>query len=133
MSWTAQIIDRTITNDGLEVAVVLADGVTKFVQRYRTDGTLASVRAQVLTTIARQDQRKVVDEVPIGTVINTTPDVFVPSVVDAAQQTFLTNLATLRRGLRAQSDGLVTNVDVVGLRAQIQSTLGKTPAYEALL
>lgn len=133
MSWTAQIIDRTITNDGLEVAVVLADGVTKFVQRYRTDGTLASVRAQVLSTIARQEQRKVVDEVPVGTVINTTPDAVTPVVVDAAQQTFLTNLATLQRAARAQGLGLTTSLDLMTLRTTVQATLTKTPAYEALL
>lgn len=131
MSWTATVIDRTL--DGLEVAVVLSDGVTKFVQRYRTDGSLASVRGQVLATIARQEQRKVVDEVPIGTVIDTTPDVVVPPVVDAARDAFLGNLASLQRAVRAQGLGLTTSLDVVTLRATVQTALTKTPAYEGLL
>lgn len=136
MTWTAQIIDRTQTPSGFEVACVLSDGAQKFVQRFQTTGTLASLKQQIITATTQHDPQKAIDEVPIGLVVDLSPDVVLSPTPDKAQQAQAAWVAAYER-VQALQRGVDAGVIPPGDKelADTRDVLASTclPEYRGLL
>jgi len=84
MAWTPSI--AWIAPDRLTVAVAFTDGTRREVRRFDTNGTLASLKPQVRSVVARLDAADVATDLVEGASVDVTPDVVVPPDPPTAQE-----------------------------------------------
>lgn len=70
--WTATITHIEPIGDQVEVSVTLADETRKQGRRYVTDGTLTSLRPQVLASIAKLDAQVQKSDLSVGLTLDLT-------------------------------------------------------------
>jgi hypothetical protein len=138
MTWSAKILSRTVSGAGVvECAVQLSDGTRTFTQCFTTSGTLAELKAKVRAACTQQDAQQVNDEVPVGLVVDLTPDAVIPpaqpTAADLAQAQWLDGYArwqALQRGVNA---GWVQANDAAMLNLKSQLDANFKAAYRGLL
>ncbi len=130
MNWTAQIVWLDDTGN---VAVVLSDGTQKAQQKYVTDGTMASLRPQVLRTIADLSAQQVKRDLAVGQSVDTTPIVPPDPPKPTPEQIDLATFLDLVRQMRAVSFGLTTKIDLDAVTQQAQALLDANPTFVTLM
>jgi len=140
MSNFAIIADRAWSGSIFEVSVKQEINGTGSLERYQIDvrdpDPIATLTARVLTKVVdAPDLKAHYAALEPGTVLDLTPRVVDPPVVDEARHAFLADLAALRRATRIAADGLVVKSaeDPDAIRLRVQAALDGTPAYGELL
>lgn len=136
MSWQGIVQDSAPLGDRQETAVVLTDGTQKYVRRFINDGSLASLKPQLLTVVTQTtdfETKKAKNELIPGTVIDLTPPIVTPSV--DVPQTPAQVWRSVRSQFRARRelfiDGLipVDDAQLVALQKTMAQTFVDDPAY----
>src|SRR5262245_23227496 len=109
--WTATITGLTSSGETLDADVLLTDGTQKLLRKFPTDGTLASLRPQLLATVARLDARaEKSQDLALKQIIELVADIPVneePSSETVARRAFEDAYGPLRQLQRGVSMGLV--------------------------
>lgn len=136
MNWQAIVQDSSPLGDRQETAVVLTDGTQKYVRRFINDGSLASLKPQLVAAVTQTtdfETKKGKNELLPGTVIDLTPT---PSVdpgptVQTPAQVWRSVRSQFRARRELFVDGLipVDDAQLLALQKTMAQTFVDDPTY----